>query len=278
MVNETDIATIKGLEGGARLVAIAKMIGDPESDFEITQLNELGELEQFRRFIYDTKSAWNALRKFPLDLITTAYITDIKSAYAALQTLCDGSEEWSGDNNAPIEGLTFQGALPLIHSCDFVGHDMTLAGIPKLITENRTELLAKHIKGIASALCATRNIKLSDLYYASFAVDVRSIETREQFFFAIPFFLLAAMTTIDEELPDGLDRVAARNRYSCWTELQKDLGLRFGIAPQSWVEAAEVVNMDIASDRHCSVMMSMLRRLVKRRKLELLSQRIKIEQ
>ena len=80
MVNEADIATIKDLEGGARLVAIAKLIGDPDSDFEITQLNDLGELEQFRRFIYDTKSAWNALRKIPLELITNAYVTDIKSA------------------------------------------------------------------------------------------------------------------------------------------------------------------------------------------------------
>ncbi len=273
MVNEIEIATIKSLEGGARLVALAKLVGDQNANFEITQLGELGELEPYRRFINDNKTVWNALRTIPLNLIASAYVKDIKAAYASLLTLCDGPIHWNGESGEPIEGLSIPNAIPLIQSCEFVGHDISLADIPTLISENRTQLLSRHIKAVATKICAPHNIKLSDLYYACFAVDVRSLQTREQFFFAMPFFHLAAMTTDDEELPDGLDRIAARNRYNSWPELQKDLSQKFGITPQSWIEASEVMNIDMANDPLYSMSMPILRRLVRRFKLEQLSQR-----
>lgn len=263
----TEQEDLRSMEGGTRLLAIAKLIGDPTNGYEIgvfSSPSELGELEPYNRFIINNRACWNALRTLPHDMFVGASQSAIKNAYTAMTSLCDGSREWNGQKNAPIEGLSMAGALQFLAEMTPETELPSFDQIPSLLDSQIHRMLSFVIRELSVSMCSQYDIELSPLYQAAFAVDLRSIQNTTQLFHAIPFFYVAALTTEEEDITAGLDFVAIRNGFHNFIELQSAVSVRFGIAENQWCDANEAMLTELSGHTEHWETMAKIRRLVRR--------------
>lgn len=261
-----DHNTIAQLDGGARLYAIAQVIGDPDNSLEIKsgQL-DLGDLEPFRRFILDNRAVWNVLRTLPVGAIQRATVVELRAAYTAIMSLCDGDKQWNGKRNAAIEGLTPDTAVQIICTllCDEIG-EFSVSDVSSQINTRPFSIIRCAIWNAAEQLACEFGLALSSSYNAAYLVDVRSIANRNQLFCAIPLIMISALTTPEQNLQYGLDLCATRNGYAAFNEMQEALSERFGLPPTEWVGASESIATELSGECNIWEKIGLLRRLVRR--------------
>lgn len=254
------------LDGGERLHAIAQIIGDPNNSFEIKAGKlELGDLDQYSRFILDNRPVWNTLRALPADAIKKATIVELRAAYSAIMSICDTNTGWDGSVSSGIEGLESEAAIQIVQELlTTIGSDCSVQAIPELIRAKPLNILSLAIWRAATEVSALLGLQLSHSYHAAFVVDARSIDSRDKLFCALPLLTLGALTTADQNVQTGLDITATRNGYATFNEFQESMFEKFHLETAEWYVAAEIIETELAGQKFVWEKLSLLRRLVRR--------------
>jgi hypothetical protein len=221
----------KSLNVGTRVVQIVKILCRESASTELTtehlsQLENYPHLLEFKRSLSDNRPYWNTLRFLPEALFCNATITEIKLAYQAIQSICNGDIKWNREIMSPIETLQPVTVCNLL----YVEHPkLILADIPDLVVDSISKIISYRIYEIAKEITEKLDLRVSYHNSAAFAVDTRSIRNKQQC------------------IEDGLDLIAIRNAYANGIEMKKSLSNKFDLNLDCWAEAIAVAHNYIVS-------------------------------
>ncbi|WP_270820014.1 hypothetical protein [Aeromonas sp. Y311-2] len=265
--NETEI-DLKRLDGGERLLAISALYGSTSMEIPVEIPERLADvLASSKRFIRDYRVSWNSVVSFGADRLRNALAMDIKQVAGLLSQVCNGESEWDNNPQSPIEGYTEPMAIAhLLRRSPSI----TLTSAPQEILESIQDqsFLNDAIFQTATAIGDIFKFKVSAITHGGFAVDMRSIESKEQMIRAIPLLLCGAQSTRSESLAFGLDKIALRNSYRDEDELAEAIQCRFGISRAAWANAAMICLIDHSNNNHVHARYSVLFRLIRRFSLQ----------
>lgn len=239
----------KSLNVGTRVVQIVKILCRESASTELTtehlsQLENYPHLLEFKRSLSDNRPYWNTLRFLPEALFCNATITEIKLAYQAIQSICNGDIKWNREIMSPIETLQPVTVCNLL----YVEHPkLILADIPDLVVDSISKIISYRIYEIAKEITEKLDLRVSYHNSAAFAVDTRSIRNKQQLVMAIPLLMQSALSANEQSIEDGLDLIAIRNAYANGIEMKKSLSNKFDLNLDCWAEAIAVAHNYIVS-------------------------------